>query len=35
MTREQAINYLRSSGMTDEQIQEVVEAIENGENDGQ
>ena len=27
MTREQAINYLASSGMTDEQINEVVTAI--------
>lgn len=28
MTREQAINYLRSSGMTDEQIDSVANAFE-------
>ena len=28
MTREQAINYLYSSGMSDEQVMEVVEALE-------
>lgn len=27
MTREQAINYLYSSGMSDEQVMEVVEAL--------
>jgi DNA-binding transcriptional MerR regulator len=28
MTREQAINYLRSSGFSEEQIQEIVKALE-------
>ena len=28
MTKEQAINYLYSSGMSDEQVMEVVEALE-------
>lgn len=28
MTREQAINYLRSSGFSEEQIQEIVQALE-------
>lgn len=34
MTREQAINYLASSGMTDEQIAEIVTAIERTETHG-
>ena len=28
MTREQALNYLRSSGYSEEQIQEIVKALE-------
>jgi hypothetical protein len=34
MTRQQAINYLASSGMTDEQIAEVVKAIKRTETHG-
>lgn len=29
MTRQQAINYLRSSGFTDEQMKDVVDALSN------
>jgi DNA-binding transcriptional MerR regulator len=35
MTREQAINYLRSSGFSEKQIQEIVKALEQEHGDKQ